>query len=75
MDLMLGLNETTNQLAMANSVCCYGYVLRRKDGHVLKRAFDFEVEGHRKKGRPMSSWKRQVDDESVMVILRIKDAL
>ena len=31
MDLMLvlGLNETIDQLAMAESVCWYGYVLRR----------------------------------------------
>ena len=36
-DLMLCLNETINQLAMANSVCWYGDVLRREDGQVLKR--------------------------------------
>ena len=29
----------------------HGHVLRREDGHVLRRAFDFEVEGQRKKGR------------------------
>ena len=33
--LMLGLNETIDQLAMANSVHLYGHVLRREDGHVL----------------------------------------
>ena len=27
--LMLGLSETIDQLAMANSVCWYGHVLRR----------------------------------------------
>ena len=48
-DLML--NETIDQLAMANSVCWYGHVLRREDGHVLRRALDFEVEGQRKKWR------------------------
>ena len=48
---MLGLSETTDQLAMANSVCWYGHVLRREDGHVLRRALDFVVEGQRKKGR------------------------
>ena len=38
MDLifMLGLNETVDQLAMANSVRWYGHVLRREDVHVLK---------------------------------------
>ena len=46
--LMLGLKETIDQLAMTNSVCWYGHVLRREDAHVLRRALDFEVEGQRK---------------------------
>ena len=36
--LMMGLSETIDQLDMANSFCWYGHVLRREDGHVLKRA-------------------------------------
>ena len=43
--LMLGLNETTDQLAMANSVRCYDHVLMREDGHVSRRALDFEGDG------------------------------
>ena len=35
---MLGLKETIDQLAMANSVHWYGHVLRREDGHILGRA-------------------------------------
>ena len=50
--LMLGLNETVDQLSMANSVRWYGHMLRIECGHVLRRALDFEVEGKRKKGRP-----------------------
>ena len=42
---MLGLNETMDQLVMANSVCWHGHVLRREDGHVLITALDFECEG------------------------------
>ena len=49
---MLGLKKTMDLLAMANSVHWYGHVLRREDGHVLRRALDFEVEGQRKKWRP-----------------------
>ena len=49
---MLGLKKTIDLLVMANSVCWYGHVLRREDGHVLRRTLDFEVEGQRKKGRP-----------------------
>ena len=52
-DLMfiLGLNETIDQLGMTNSVRWYGHVLRREDGHVLRRALNFEVESQRKKWR------------------------
>ena len=54
---MLCLSETIDQLAMANSVRWYGHVLR-EDGHVLRRALDFEVGGQRKKGRPKWTWKK-----------------
>ena len=40
-----GLKETIGQLAIADSVRWYGDVLRREDGHVLRRALDFEVKG------------------------------
>ena len=42
---MLGLNETVDQLGISNSVCSYCHVLRGEDGHVLRRALDFEVVG------------------------------
>ena len=48
---MLGLSETIDQLSMANSHRWHCHVLRREDGHVLRRALDFEVKGQRKKGR------------------------
>ena len=47
---MLGLNEVLCQLANANSISWYGHVLRREDGHVFRRALDFEIEGIRGKG-------------------------
>ena len=56
---MLGLNKTTDQLAMANSVRWHGHVLRREDSHVLRCALDFDVEGQRKKGRPKRMRKRR----------------
>ena len=58
---MLGLNEIMDQWAMASSVHWYG--------HVLRRALDFEVDGRMKKGRPKRTWKRQVEEGSVMVVL------
>ena len=45
--LKLALNEIMDQ---ANSVYWCGHVLWREDGHVLRRAFFFAVEGQRKKG-------------------------
>ena len=63
MDLMLmfRLNETIDQLAMANSVRLHGDVLKREDGRVMRKALDFEVEWKRNKGRPKRTWKKQVE--------------
>ena len=63
------------QLALASSVHWYGHVLRIEDGQVLRRAFNFEVEGQRKIWRLKRTWKKQVEEESVMVGLRMEDAL
>ena len=60
---------------MANSVCWYGHVLRREDGHILRRTLYFEVEGQRKKRRQKRTWKKQFEEESMKVGLRRKDAL
>ena len=49
-----------DQLAVINSVRWYGHVLRGEDGHVLRRALDFDVEDQRKKGRQKKTWKKQV---------------
>ena len=50
-------------------------MIRREDGHVLRRALDFEVDGQRKKGRSKRTWKKQVEEESVKIGLRKKDGL
>ena len=55
---MLCLNEAMDQWTMENSVCWCGHVLRREDGHILRRALDFEVNGQRKKWRPKRMWKK-----------------
>ena len=72
---MLGLNETIDQLAMANSVRWCGHVLRREDGHVFRRALDVEVERQREKWRLRRTSKKQVEEESVKVGLRREDSL
>ena len=73
--LMLGLNESIDNLAMAYRVHWYCDVFRRKDGHALRMAIDYEVEGQRKKWRLKTIWEKQFEEESVKVGLRRKDAI
>ena len=70
-----GLRESMDQLAMANSAGWYGHVLRREDGHFLRMALDFEVEGQRMERRPKMAWKKQVEEKCVQIGLRMEDAL
>ena len=46
---MLGLKETMVQVAKANGVRWYGHVLRRDDGHILRKVLEFIVKGKRKR--------------------------
>ena len=46
----------------------YGHLLRRDDGHVLRKALEFEVKGKRKRGRPRKTWRLQVEKESKSVL-------
>ena len=59
------------QTAFIGLVMC----LRREDGHVLRRALDFEAKGQKKKGRLKRTWKKQVEEENMKVGLRREDAL
>ena len=47
---MFGLKETVARMAKVNEARWYGHVLRRDDGHVLRKALEFEVKGKRKLG-------------------------
>ena len=51
------------------------HVLRRDDGHFLRKALEFEVRGKKKQGRPKKMWKTQVEKESKTVDLEKKDAM
>ena len=50
-------------------------MLRRDDGHVLRKALEFEVKGKRKQGQPKKTWKMQVEKESKSICLEKEDAL
>ena len=41
----------------------------------MRRIIDFEAEDQRKEWRPKWTWKKQVEEESVKVGLRMYDAL
>ena len=72
---MLGLKETVVQIAKANGVRWYGHILRREDGHVLRKALEFEVKGKRKRGQPKKTWKMQAEKESKSVGLEKEDTM
>ena len=38
-------------------------MLRRDDGHVLRKALEFEVKGKRKRGRLRKTWKMQEGEQ------------
>ena len=62
------------QMAKVNGMRWYGHVLRRDDGHVLRKALEFKVKGKRKRGRLRKTWRSQVEKESKSVGLKNKDA-
>ena len=67
-------SETVVQMAKENGVRWYRHVLRRDDGHVLRKALEFEVKGKRKQGQPRKTWRLQVEKESKSVGLKKEDA-
>ena len=72
---MLGLRETIDQLATANRVIWYGHVLRKDDDSILRVALDLEVSGKRNRGRPKKAWKKQLQQETEKIGLKMEDAL
>ena len=71
---MLGLKERVELLARANGVRWLGHVMRRDEDHILRKALEFEVSGHRKRGRPKRTWIKQVEEDAKKVGMNIKDA-
>ena len=65
------------QMAKANGVRQYGHVLRRDDGHVLRKALEFEVKGNRKRGPTLTFLASPVtlnlfDNPACMVSVSVK---
>ena len=64
-----------DQLAVTSSVHPIGCVLRKENGHVLRNAFEYEVDGQRKKMSLEWAWKESVEEEVMMVGVGREDAL
>ena len=64
---MLDFSKTVDRLAMTASVRLCRHVLWREDGRVLRMALDFDVECQRKKCSMKRMWKKQVEEELMMV--------
>ena len=48
---MLGITAPNQIMARAAAVRCYGHVLQREEGNILKETLNFEVTGRRKKNK------------------------
>ena len=44
-------------------VNCYGFILRRKDGHVLRNVLDFEVRGYLNRLILLRTLMKQLDEK------------
>ena len=64
---LLDLKDTLDGLVRASGVQWYG--------HVLRRAFDFEMAGRRGRGLLIMLWKRQVKEHTDQIGLKKKDAI
>ena len=69
----MSFSEALDQLAMTDCVRWFGHGFIREDGHVLRGALEFEVEGQLKKWRLKGKWIRQVMDECAQVGLIRED--
>ena len=47
---------------------------RKDDGHVLRKALEFEVKGKRKRGQLRKKWRSKMEKESKSVGLKKEDA-
>ena len=46
----------------------------KEDGHVLRRALEFEVDGEIKKWRPTQTWRKHDQEERMKVGMSSKNA-
>ena len=75
-DVRIEGNSGSDSKGYEEGMRWYGHVLRRDDGHVLRKALEFEVKGKRKqRGRLKKTWKTHVEKENKSANLEKEDAL
>ena len=50
-------SSAASNIILRNSMMTI-YIKRRPDGHVVKRALEWNPQGKRKRGRPQHTWRR-----------------
>ena len=69
----VGLKKTLDRMAKAYGVRWYGHVIKREGDNIPKKAMVMEVNGHRKRGQPKMTWKKQVEESVKKVGLKIEE--
>ena len=72
---LLNLKDTLNGLARASGVRWHGHVLRRDNGHVMRRVLEFKVAGRREHEQPNMTRKRQVEEYINQIGLKKEDTI
>ena len=67
--LMMGFNETMDELAVVSTVCWHGYVLSREDGNVLRRALVLRLKVMERKGADEGHGRGRWRRRSMKVVL------
>ena len=64
------MKDTLDGLARASGMRWYGYVLRRHNDQVLRRALDFEEIVKKGRGVPNMTWKKHVEEHNHKIRLK-----
>ena len=54
----------THTITFRNEGTCIGYILRKENTNITHHALEWNPHGHRKKGRPKNTWRRNLTSEA-----------
>ena len=55
--------EPINEFIRTNRLRWFGHLYRRGENNILKKIYNFEQHGRRKRGRPKTTWKRVTEED------------